>query len=257
MNTTVAQEVIDQADADDPAVAAAEYGAEFRRDIEGYVSREALDDATVHGRRELPPIRGVSYRAFVDPSGGTQDSMTLAIGHRDGDRAILDALREVHAPFAPEQVVTEFVDLLRPYRVTRIGGDRYAGEWPREVFRKLGVAYQVCETAKSDLYQRLLPSLNSGQVELLDHPRLLAQLSNLERRTARGGRDSIDHPPRAHDDVANAAAGVLVDVLGHRSGVTTAQDHGGQQTRSLDLDAPADFLTRRCLARGLGRRIGP
>jgi hypothetical protein len=35
------------------------------------------------------------------------------------------------------------------------------------------------------------------------------QLLGLERRTARGGRDSIDHAPGAHDDIANAAAGAL------------------------------------------------
>jgi hypothetical protein len=34
--------------------------------------------------------------------------------------------------------------------------------------------------------------------------RLVAQIVGLERRTARGGRDSIDHAPGAHDDVANA-----------------------------------------------------
>jgi hypothetical protein len=39
------------------------------------------------------------------------------------------------------------------------------------------------------------PLLNSGRVELLDNSRLISQLCNLERRTARGGRDSIDHPP--------------------------------------------------------------
>jgi hypothetical protein len=43
---------------------------------------------------------------------------------------------------------------------------------------------------------------------------MIGQLVSLERRTARGGRDSIDHPPGAHDDVANAAAGVLVQVAG-------------------------------------------
>jgi hypothetical protein len=32
----------------------------------------------------------------------------------------------------------------------------------------------------------------------------------LERRTSRGGKDSVDHPPGSHDDVANAAAGALV-----------------------------------------------
>jgi hypothetical protein len=40
----------------------------------------------------------------------------------------------------------------------------------------------------------------------LDHPRLINQLIGLERRTARGGRDSIDHPPGAHDDLANCVA---------------------------------------------------
>jgi len=35
-------------------------------------------------------------------------------------------------------------------------------------------------------------------------------LSGLERRTSRGGRDTIDHAPGNHDDIANAVAGVLV-----------------------------------------------
>jgi hypothetical protein len=43
---------------------------------------------------------------------------------------------------------------------------------------------------------------------LLDDARLIHQLCALERRTARGGRDSIDHPPGAHDDLVNAVAGV-------------------------------------------------
>ena len=38
----------------------------------------------------------------------------------------------------------------------------------------------------------------------------MTQLTSLERRTARGGRDSIDHAPGAHDDIANAVAGALV-----------------------------------------------
>jgi hypothetical protein len=38
--------------------------------------------------------------------------------------------------------------------------------------------------------------------------RLLTQLVGLERRTARGGRDSIDHAPGAHEDLANAVAGL-------------------------------------------------
>jgi len=44
--------------------------------------------------------------------------------------------------------------------------------------------------------------------------RLAAQLCALERRTSRGGRDSIDHAPGAHDDLANAAAGVVSLISG-------------------------------------------
>jgi hypothetical protein len=47
-------------------------------------------------------------------------------------------------------------------------------------------------------------------VDLLDNDRLVTQLTSLERRTSRGGRDSIDHAPGAHDDLANAMAGALV-----------------------------------------------
>ena len=61
--------------------------------------------------------------------------------------------------------------------------------------------------------QGLLPLLNSQAVDLLDNERLVSQLVSLERRTTRGGRDSIDHLPGAHDDLANAAADALVTVF--------------------------------------------
>ena len=89
-------------------------------------------------------------------------------------------------------------------------GDRYAGEWVREQFRSNGITYALAEQSKSDIYRDTLPLINSGKVELLDLPKLSAQFCGLERRTARGGRDSIDHAPNAHDDVANAAAGALL-----------------------------------------------
>jgi hypothetical protein len=56
---------------------------------------------------------------------------------------------------------------------------------------------------------------------LLDHPRLVTQLCGLERRTARGGRDSIDHAPGGHDDLANAVAGAAA--LGHQGVVVTSE----------------------------------
>ena len=70
----------------------------------------------------------------------------------------------------------------------------------------------MADKPKSDIYRDFLPLLNSGEVELLDHTKMINQLINLERRTARSGKDSIDHPPGGHDDLINSAAGVLVNL---------------------------------------------
>jgi hypothetical protein len=214
MNPSVPQNCIDKHIADDAARAAAEYGAQFRTDVETFVSREVIDAAVVPGRHELPPMSGVSYAAFTDPSGGSSDSFTLAIAHRDtGGRVVLDAVRERRPPFSPDGVVQENAELLKAYGVRKVTGDRYGGEWPRERFRAHGIEYTIADKPKSDIYRDLLPVLNSGRAELLDVPRLSAQLCGLERRTARGGRDSIDHAPGSHDDVANCVAGSLLLVL--------------------------------------------
>ena len=77
-------------------------------------------------------------------------------------------------------------------------------------FKKHGASYKPADQTKSDLYLHLLPLLNSGRIELLDHPRLINQLVGLERRTSRAGKDTIDHMPGGHDDIANAVAGAAV-----------------------------------------------
>ena len=96
MNPGVPAHVIANAYAEDEAAAAAEYGAEFRRDIEAYVSREVLDAVVVPGWHELPGVGDTAYAAFVDPSGGSQDSMTLAIAHQGPEGvAVLSAKVEL------------------------------------------------------------------------------------------------------------------------------------------------------------------
>jgi hypothetical protein len=216
MNPTLPQAVVDRAMERDPAAATAEYLAQFRADIESFINREAVEACVSVGVRERPPLPGRRYFGFIDPSGGSSDSFTLAIAHRDEDILMLDLANEVRPPFSPESVVHEFSDTLRHYRITKIMGDRYAGEWPREQFRKRGISYEPAAKAKSDLYRDLLPLINSRRCNLLDHSKLISQLTGLERRSARGGRDSIDHAPGAHDDLANSCAGALLGALNAR-----------------------------------------
>ena len=195
----------------DPSGGRAEWLGEFRTDIEAFIALDAVMDVVVPGRHELPPVAEVAYTGFVDPSGGMRDSMTLAISHfdRESGRAVLDCIRERKAPFNPDDVTKEFADLLKRYRCGTVCGDKYAGAWPRERFQEHGVTYEAAAAPKSDLYLTLLPTINSGMVELLDHDHLIGQLCGLERRTARSGRDTVDHGPRGFDDISNVVAGVV------------------------------------------------
>jgi hypothetical protein len=232
MNPSLPKRVVDRAYEEDPEAASAEYGAEFRGDIEVFISREAIDACVENGVTVRAPIDGVTYVGFVDPSGGSSDSMTLAIAHNDAGRVVLDCVAERKAPFAPDSVVIEFSALLKSYRVTTVTGDRYAGEWPRERFHVHGITYRPAEMNRSELYLAFLPLVNSGGVDLLDNARMLSQFINLERRVARSGKDRIDHPPGAHDDIANSAAGaaVLASVVAQKLLITTPFYAGRQSS---------------------------
>ena len=107
-NPDLPQEIVDRAMDRDTAAASAEYLAEFRTDVEGFITREAVEACVDLGVRERLPLRANSYVAFVDPSGGSSDAMTLAIAHKEGETQILDAIRERKPPFSPEAVTEEY-----------------------------------------------------------------------------------------------------------------------------------------------------
>jgi hypothetical protein len=128
LNPTFDQTAIATAYEDDPSSAAAEYGAQFRADVESFITREAVDAAVVAGRFELPCDAQATYRGFMDfASGGHagNDSAAAAVAHaedREGVRiAVLDGLREWQPPFSPEQVCAEAAAFFKSFR-------RHAGD---------------------------------------------------------------------------------------------------------------------------------
>ena len=197
----------------------------------------------------------MTYTAFVDPSGGVTDC------HDAGDRPSrpqrgLRARRGCSRSgrrSTPRKRWLQCAALLRRYGVTKIIGDKYAGEWPRARFAEHGIEFEQSARPKSDLYHDLLPLLNARRIELLDLPRLSAQLCGLERRTARSGKDRIDHAPGGHDDLANAVAGVLVGLdLDRRQPLVRLNDVFAADGQG----ALAPPLPRHCEDRVRGRRHG-
>lgn len=209
MNPTVSQSVIDRAMELDPMAASAEYLAQFRSDVGTFLDADVIERAIEPNRRERAPVKNISYTAFCDPSGGAHDSFTLAIGHQDGERSVLDVCRGIKPPFSPESVVKEYAALLKSYQCSSVVGDRYSGEWVVEAFSKEGIHYRHAELTKSECYLESLPLFSQGVVDLLDVPVLTTELMQLERRTSRSGRDSVDHPLGGRDDHANSCCGVL------------------------------------------------
>ncbi|TQE99063.1 MAG: hypothetical protein FKY71_10565 [Spiribacter salinus] len=213
MNPELPARVVQDAYERDPTAAAAEYGAEFRGDVSTFLDHDVVEAAARPDPVELPPVRHHSYAAFVDPAGGGADEFCLSIGHTEGERVVVDLVRARRGP--PAAIVEEFVALLRAYGIRSVTGDRYGGQWPCDEFGRHGIGFEFTTRSKSELYVDSLAILNSGRLELPPDNRTLTQLANLERRTSRSGRDSVDHPPNSHDDRANAVAG-LAAVAGKR-----------------------------------------
>jgi len=209
----------------DPEKAGAEYLSRWRDDLSTFLDRQLVEAAidrgvTVRNRRD-----GARYAGFVDPSGGRGDAFTAAIGHREGDNVLIDVLFERRPPFDIDDVIDEVCRLMRYYRIDAVRGDDYGADLTVAAFKRHGVGYKNLKLrdaegsqgrlSRSEIYLNSVGLFTAGRVRLPDNPRLSHQLVSLERRAARSsGRDSVDHPPGGHDDLANACCGCLVALAG-------------------------------------------
>lgn len=210
MNPSISTEQLDRLRRLDPQRYSREYEAEFSDDLTAFLPWEWIEEAVVEGRHELPPQKGLKYRAAVDPSGGGSDAFTLSIIHNDGERTVQDVLRgwSRRAGQAPDLrgVVSEIAELVKGYGCRSVLGDRYAAGWVRQAFEAEGIRYDESRLDKSACYVEMLPVFSQGRLEILDHAQQRRELQCLERRTRAGGRDVIDHPRGGHDDYANVLA---------------------------------------------------
>jgi len=210
MNPTLSTDYLARMEEDDPDAYCAEVLGEFRSDLSTFLDPEAIAECVAEDVRERPPVTGTRYYAFADPSGGRHDRFTLGIAHIEQDRAILDLLRHWSPPFNPSGVIAECAEILKLYHVGNLQGDRYSAEFVVEQFRSHNITYTASDRDASTLYLELLPLINAQRARLLDHAELLKELRGLERRRGTSGKDRVTHRPGAHDDLANATAGVLV-----------------------------------------------
>jgi hypothetical protein len=210
-NTTLSEDTINTQRLTDPAAAVSEWDALFRDDMGALFDDAVLDRAIESGRPlELPPLQRAFYRGFVDASGGVgKDSYTLAIAHKEGENFVVDLVRGTKGAFDPQTVTEQYAATLKEYRIGAVIGDFYGAEWVASAWRRCNVTYTRSDLPKSAIYLECVPLFTRGLVRLPDHAALIRELRLLERRTHRGGKDSVDHPKNGHDDLANSVCGVL------------------------------------------------
>jgi hypothetical protein len=205
--------IYDEADiarkrAADPQGAVAEWDAEFRSDLAAFLDDASIDAAIDRGRpAELPVREDTGYHAFVDMSGGRHDACCICILHREGERIIADVIRGRHG--SPAAAAVEFAELAKQYGCLRIVGDNYSAEWVATAFENSGCQYIRSRLTRSELYLEGLPLFTRGLVSIPDHAQLIRELRLLERRTARSGKDSVDHGVGGSDDHSNVLFGAM------------------------------------------------
>jgi hypothetical protein len=219
LNPLIPERVITEALAADESAARSEWLAEFRGDLETYISPDALRACVVPRREDLPPASGRRHIvAFTDPAGGGAgkfaDSWATAIVEQRGMVGVVTALLEIPPPFVPMVACAEIAALLTRYGVRQVVSDKWGGDWPAALFREHRITLTWSEKSKSEIFLECLPILNGGpaRVELPDNARLIQQFANLTRRRGKSGRDAIEDDGRrgSHDDLANCVAGALV-----------------------------------------------
>jgi hypothetical protein len=187
----------------DPTAARSEWDARFRDDIAGFLDDALIERAIDRDRPlELPPRPDVSYKAYVDASGGAigGDAYTIAIAHREDDCHVLDVVRGRQGPFDPEELTREYAALCKDYRVAGVTGDKYAREWVASAWRKCSIPYTAATLTASETYCEALPLWTRAAVRIPDHPVLVRELRLLERTPTRMGKDHVTHPRGVHDD---------------------------------------------------------
>lgn len=202
-----------------------EYLAQFVDSIYGAFPPEAIEDATVVGRRKLEANAHHDYFGFVDSASLSlsksvrfNDEYVAGVAHCERNKVIIDALRAWKAEqngrrYTPDDATASAIQLFKSYNIHQeLQGDKFASGYVRHKFVDAGFRFkeQEKQKRKTDIYLQAISMFADGAVELLDDEVANTQLKALERKRGRDGKDRVDHARDKHDDRANVICGLVV-----------------------------------------------
>lgn len=124
---------------------------------------------------------------------------------------LLDLAKAYTPPFSTKLVIDDIAELLSPYHIKKVYGDRHGQGYIESAFLDAGLKYKTVDAqhSASNNFLQAEKVINAGVVSLLDNAELLREFRILDRVRSLTG-DRVDHPRGTHDDLAAAVSGALV-----------------------------------------------
>jgi hypothetical protein len=200
-----------------------EYAAVPQAEVESALLTEMLvDRATRAEPLDLPRQAGHYYAATIDPA-TRGNAWTLAVATRGPDRVRRVVLcREwrgtVACPLVPSDIFTEIRELLKPYGLTWLTSDQYAGDALKDIARKCGLTLSLepwTQSNKREAYEGLRSMLLDEELELPPDHAVKMDLLGIRKKLTRNGvtYELATQGPR-HSDYAPAIALAALKVRG-------------------------------------------
>jgi len=129
-------------------------------------------------------------------------------------------------------------NICQQYGIEEISADQFAFQPLKELFEQQGltlVERPFSQTYKKKIYFNLKRLVNSGQIQLLDHPKMLKELKQLIVEQTSNGNIKIGHPNGGSDDYADSLAIAAYEAV-ESCGVGTFNFDATLPTRDFGID---------------------
>ena len=194
------------------------FANEWTQAAGSFLDPAVVDAAFCLDGPSLERDQGAVYAAGLD-LGTVNDRTVLAIGHRDGDRVVLDRMQAWQGSRArPVDFGEVEAFILEAHK--RFGFSLRLDPWQgldlAQRLRASGVfaeEFAFSSASKQRLAATLLSTINAGNLKLYEAEGLRDELLGLRLVQSTSGAWSFDHKSGAHDDRAVALSLMLVALL--------------------------------------------
>lgn len=181
---------------------------------EALLGEMLIDRATREAPLDLPREPGHYYAATIDPA-TRGNAWTLVVATRGPDRVRRIVLTREWTgtravPLVPSEVFGEIRSLLKPYGLTWLTSDQFAGDALKDIARQAGLTLTLepwSAPSKREAYEGLRSMLLDEELELPPDPAVKTDLLGIRKRLTRNGVTyELASQGSRHSDFAPAIA---------------------------------------------------